>query len=363
MTSGQYALASEAWKAFRSPDPRELFEITSRLLASRTAAGSRTFARPRPAVSGRRAAAVLRGVSRRRPTDCRAPRSWRSARCDGGRMNGERAVRGDAGSRSRVRSWATRPSSASCARWRRRACRSSPFRAGPDGARPPIHAVAITDAGRDVLAGRSDARRAQRHRPLARRRPSRRTGSQSLALGRRARNVGIMSSRAMPELKDQPLHASTSEAVTNNVRVEVESQYAPEHSQPFQNHWFFHYTVRITNEGDETVQLLSRHWIITDATGHVEEVEGRGRRRRAAGAAARRVVPVHLRVSAEDLDRRDARHLSDGRPRTATTSTSRSRPSRSTNPTRFTERRRSTAESAESAEIVSYCELSVLSLR
>ena len=77
-------------------------------------------------------------------------------------------------------------------------------------------------------------------------------------------------------MKDQPLHASTSEAVTNNVRVEVESQYLPERSQPFQSEWFFAYTVRITNEGAETVQLLSRHWIITDATGHVEQVKGPG---------------------------------------------------------------------------------------
>jgi ApaG protein len=80
----------------------------------------------------------------------------------------------------------------------------------------------------------------------------------------------------MYESKDQPLHASTSEAVTNNVRVEVESQYAPERSQPFQNEWFFTYTVRITNERDETVQLLSRHWIITDSTGHSQEVKGPG---------------------------------------------------------------------------------------
>jgi ApaG protein len=80
----------------------------------------------------------------------------------------------------------------------------------------------------------------------------------------------------MSELKDQPLHASSSEAVTNSVRVEVESQYAPEHSQPFQNEWFFHYTVRISNEGHETVQLLTRHWIITDASGHTEEVKGDG---------------------------------------------------------------------------------------
>jgi ApaG protein len=58
--------------------------------------------------------------------------------------------------------------------------------------------------------------------------------------------------------------------------VEVESQYAPEHSQPFDNQWFFYYTVRITNEGEETVQLLSRHWVIKDATGHVEEFKGPG---------------------------------------------------------------------------------------
>jgi ApaG protein len=86
------------------------------------------------------------------------------------------------------------------------------------------------------------------------------------------------SSKVRPR-SDEPLAhklPSTSEAVTNNVRVEVESQYAPEHSQPFQNHWFFYYTIRITNEGDETVQLLSRHWIATDACGHPEEVKGPG---------------------------------------------------------------------------------------
>jgi ApaG protein len=74
----------------------------------------------------------------------------------------------------------------------------------------------------------------------------------------------------------EPLRTPTSEAVTNNVRVEVESQYSPERSQPFQSRWFFHYTVRITNEGDETVQLLSRHWIATDANGHIQEVKGPG---------------------------------------------------------------------------------------
>jgi len=79
----------------------------------------------------------------------------------------------------------------------------------------------------------------------------------------------------MPD-KNQPLRASTSEAVTNSVRVEVESQYAPEQSQPCQSQWFFYYTVRITNESDDTVQLVSRHWIITDASGQVEDVRGPG---------------------------------------------------------------------------------------
>ena len=80
----------------------------------------------------------------------------------------------------------------------------------------------------------------------------------------------------MTEFKAQSLHASASEAITNNVRVEVEARFAPDRSQPFDNEWFFIYTVRITNEGDDRVQLLSRHWIIADATGHTEEVRGPG---------------------------------------------------------------------------------------
>jgi ApaG protein len=68
----------------------------------------------------------------------------------------------------------------------------------------------------------------------------------------------------------------TSEAVTRGVRVRVQSEYAPERSQPSKNQWFFLYTITISNEGPDTVQLLTRHWIITDATGHVEEVRGPG---------------------------------------------------------------------------------------
>jgi ApaG protein len=68
----------------------------------------------------------------------------------------------------------------------------------------------------------------------------------------------------------------TSEAVTRGIRVRVVSAYDPDSSRPADNHWFFDYTITIANEGAETVQLLTRHWIITDGDGHVEEVRGPG---------------------------------------------------------------------------------------
>lgn len=68
----------------------------------------------------------------------------------------------------------------------------------------------------------------------------------------------------------------TSEATTRGVRVKVESEYAPDRSEPSKNQWFFLYSVTIVNEGTETVQLLTRHWIIKDGAGHIEEVRGPG---------------------------------------------------------------------------------------
>jgi ApaG protein len=67
-----------------------------------------------------------------------------------------------------------------------------------------------------------------------------------------------------------------SEALTRGVRVRVQSEYSPDQSAPAKNQWFFLYTVKISNESAETVQLLTRHWIITDGTGHIEEVRGPG---------------------------------------------------------------------------------------
>jgi ApaG protein len=68
----------------------------------------------------------------------------------------------------------------------------------------------------------------------------------------------------------------TSEAVTRNVRVSVTAEYSPERSTPSETQWFFLYTITISNEGATPVQLLTRHWVITDGTGSVEEVRGPG---------------------------------------------------------------------------------------
>jgi len=68
----------------------------------------------------------------------------------------------------------------------------------------------------------------------------------------------------------------TSESVTRGVRVSVLSEYDPERSRPNNQQWFFLYTITITNESTDTVQLVSRHWIITNGSGQVQEVRGPG---------------------------------------------------------------------------------------
>ena len=67
-----------------------------------------------------------------------------------------------------------------------------------------------------------------------------------------------------------------SEATTRGIRVHVRSSFVPERSDPDQNRFFFAYDVTISNDGDETAQLLTRHWIITDADGQVQELRGPG---------------------------------------------------------------------------------------
>ena len=67
-----------------------------------------------------------------------------------------------------------------------------------------------------------------------------------------------------------------SDTVTDNVRVQVKPAFWPERSQPQNGQFAFTYSVTIVNEGQAPAQLQSRHWVITDASGRVEEVKGEG---------------------------------------------------------------------------------------
>ena len=68
----------------------------------------------------------------------------------------------------------------------------------------------------------------------------------------------------------------TFEAVTDDIRVAVQSYFLEGQSDPDEAQYVWAYRIRISNEGDRTVQLLRRHWIITDAGGSIKEVEGEG---------------------------------------------------------------------------------------
>ena len=59
-------------------------------------------------------------------------------------------------------------------------------------------------------------------------------------------------------------------------QVEVEPQFLPDQSHPEGEQFGFAYTITVHNTGEVAAQLISRHWIITDARGHVEEVKGLG---------------------------------------------------------------------------------------
>jgi len=66
------------------------------------------------------------------------------------------------------------------------------------------------------------------------------------------------------------------EAVTRDIKVTVEPDYLENQSSPTDDHYVWAYHVRIENVGGETVQLRTRHWRITDALGHTQEVRGPG---------------------------------------------------------------------------------------
>ena len=65
-------------------------------------------------------------------------------------------------------------------------------------------------------------------------------------------------------------------STTGSIRVMVKPQFLEDQSEPTENHFVWAYHVRIENNGERTVQLLNRHWTITDAFGRIQEVRGPG---------------------------------------------------------------------------------------
>ncbi len=66
------------------------------------------------------------------------------------------------------------------------------------------------------------------------------------------------------------------ETIVHKIRVEVETSYLEEQSDPRDRRYVFSYTITIRNEGRVPARLLARHWIITDANGKTHDVRGDG---------------------------------------------------------------------------------------
>jgi ApaG protein len=63
---------------------------------------------------------------------------------------------------------------------------------------------------------------------------------------------------------------------TYEFTVNVKTQYLPEQSEPERDHFVFSYAISIKNTGTIGAQVISRHWVITDANNHIDEVRGLG---------------------------------------------------------------------------------------
>ena len=133
-----------------------------------------------------------------------------------------------------------------------------------------------------------------------------RTGPKSSLIAGTVRKYGI--GRTLDEAikaREGPascrmMRMPTYRAVTRQIEVTVEPNSMPDRSSPDEQSFFWSYTIVITNSGAETVQLRTRHWIITDASGRTAGCARRGRGRRAAGARAGRAFRIHQRRSAAD---------------------------------------------------------------
>ncbi|MDB4521858.1 Co2+/Mg2+ efflux protein ApaG [Gammaproteobacteria bacterium] len=64
--------------------------------------------------------------------------------------------------------------------------------------------------------------------------------------------------------------------MSHSINVDVDTLYIESESSPVNSQYVFAYTITITNDGTEAAKLMTRHWVITDANGHIEEVRGDG---------------------------------------------------------------------------------------
>jgi ApaG protein len=64
--------------------------------------------------------------------------------------------------------------------------------------------------------------------------------------------------------------------MSQQINVDVDTLYIESESSPVNSQYVFAYTITITNTGTEAAKLMTRHWVITDANGHIEEVRGDG---------------------------------------------------------------------------------------
>jgi ApaG protein len=67
-----------------------------------------------------------------------------------------------------------------------------------------------------------------------------------------------------------------SDNLNGQIRVETQAVYLPHQSDPAANRYVFAYTINISNTGQQPAQLLTRYWLITDADGNKQEVQGDG---------------------------------------------------------------------------------------
>jgi len=67
-----------------------------------------------------------------------------------------------------------------------------------------------------------------------------------------------------------------SEKTEYDIKVQVETRFIDDQSNPEDDRYVFGYTITMRNDGDQPARLLTRHWLITDANGKVQEVAGEG---------------------------------------------------------------------------------------